>query len=181
MQRGVRVLAGSSDDIDATGDADLDVEQLQEALDSAISIENYSEAARLRDLLNSQIDDRMIGILGAHSAFYNAFKNLDIKAMSKVWGEGEAVRCTHPGGLCIYGRNKVLSSWESIFNVATSMEIRYDPDEVKVHINGEIAFTTCAELVESNGVVVAKFNATNIFERQQGEWKIVHHHGNAAR
>ena len=41
------------------------------------------------------------------------------------------------------------------------------------------AFVTCVEVVES-GEVTGRVLATNVFERQGGAWKLVHHHASPA-
>ena len=52
-----------------------------------------------------------------------------------------------------------------------------DVEEVKVHtVGSKSAFVTCVEYVDS-GPTTGKIVATNIFEKQNNEWKIVHHHG----
>lgn len=53
-------------------------------------------------------------MLEANSLFYKAFNNADAKAMSRVWGEGSFVSCTHPESDIIIGREMVMQSWEHI-------------------------------------------------------------------
>lgn len=83
-------------------------------LDSAISSENYELAAKLRDKISNLELDVESAVLEANSLFYKAFNDADAKAMSRVWGEGSFVSCTHPESDIIIGREMVMQSWEHL-------------------------------------------------------------------
>lgn len=76
------------------------------------------------------------------------------------------------------GRDDVLTGWELVLKSASPGTLRIQVSDVRTAVSREQAFVTCLELVEtdaSRGRVVA----TNIYERQEGRWKIIHHHGSA--
>ena len=122
-------------------------------------------------------DDRD-AVRAANQAFYRAFANLDAEAMTAVWRQQGAVTCTHPGWQRLIGWGSVLKSWEDIFAGAFGMKIEIQ--EELVEVRGEVAWVSCTEVLETHlpdGVSQGMIEATNVFERHQGKWLLVHHHG----
>ncbi|HEU4370181.1 MAG TPA: nuclear transport factor 2 family protein [Methylomirabilota bacterium] len=114
---------------------------------------------------------------GANARFYRAFEALDLAAMDQVWAHGEHVRCVHPGWALLCGWDAVRESWQRIF--AGTAEMRFTLSEVNVNASGDLAWVTCTEniLSEAGGrVSVTAILATNLFERDGGGWRLVHHH-----
>lgn len=92
--------------------------------------------------------------------------------MAAAWGAGEHVQCVHPGAGCIAGREAVLQSWRVILGAG---RVRVALEDVRVAAGEEQAFVTCVEVVEADEST-GRVLATNVFERQGGRWKLVHHH-----
>ncbi|CAL5220593.1 g2633 [Coccomyxa viridis] len=155
---------------------DLSLTDLQLLLEDAIRQENYQEAARLRDVLTQRESDSRSAIEDANAEFYRAFKSRDLKAMSEIWGTGEHVQCIHPAAGCIAGRDNVLESWRVILR---GMPMDISLEDVRVCARDGAAFVTCVEIMEA-GDSRGRTVATNVFERQNGKWVIVHHHGGPA-
>ncbi|KAK9807894.1 hypothetical protein WJX72_012415 [[Myrmecia] bisecta] len=139
-------------------------------------MEDYSTAARLRDLLTRKRADNAVGVEEANAAFYAAFQQRNIKAMEGIWGLGDHVQCIHPSSCCISGRESVIESWKVVLaNTAFTIQLQ----DILVHAQDDFAVVTCLEVVdaaESKGRIAA----TNIFEKQDGRWRIIHHHGSLA-
>ena len=150
---------------------------MEEALARAVSAEDYGTAARLRDELQSARGDGVLGVEQANARFYAAFERSDAAEMARAWGEGDHVRCTHPSAQCIVGRAAVLESWGLVFRSGAKMKIR--TEDVEVHVGGQLAILTCVEVVDAASAR-GRLAATNVFELQQGVWKMVHHHASAA-
>ena len=113
----------------------------------------------------------------ANAAFYRAFEALDLSAMDEVWAHGEHVKCVHPGWPLLTGWEAVRASWETIF--LNTQEMRFTLTDVRVAAAGELAWVTCTEniLSDTDGRVgVTSILATNLFERDRGVWRMVHHH-----
>jgi ketosteroid isomerase-like protein len=113
----------------------------------------------------------------ANEAFYRAFEALDMRAMEQVWAHGQHVKCVHPGWPLLTGWDAVRTSWETIF--ANTQEMRFTLTDVRVEAASELAWVTCTEniLSETDGRVgVTSILATNVFERDGGAWRMVHHH-----
>ena len=113
----------------------------------------------------------------ANARFYRAFEALDIAEMDGVWVHGEHARCVHPGWPLLCGWDAIRTSWQTIF--ANTEEMRFTLSEVNVNVSGDLAWVTCTEniLSEVGGRVgVTAILATNLFERDDEGWRLVHHH-----
>lgn len=150
---------------------------LEDALREAVSREDYAAAAALRDQLAFVKRDETQGVEAANAAFYAAFSSMDLAAMDRLWGVGDAVRCTHPGASCILGRDAVMASWAHVFRRGGRMAIR--AEQLHVHAAGTLGFVTLLEVVDS-GDATGRLECTNIFEQQEGVWRMVHHHATPA-
>ncbi len=114
----------------------------------------------------------------ANQAFYRAFESLDIKKMEKVWLQKSYIRCIHPGWALLTGWDDVITSWSRIFE--NTLEMRFHLADITIHVQGSLAWLTLYENITSRvdketvrGVILT----TNIFEKHQGKWWIIHHHG----
>ncbi|MGB0670780.1 MAG: nuclear transport factor 2 family protein [Rhodospirillales bacterium] len=107
-------------------------------------------------------------VLFANDAFYTAFSAADMKAMANCWGAGDAVTCLHPGWEPLRGRSNVLASWTAILNNPGSPKVQ--ARDALVHVTGDLAWVVCFEALDGGNLI-----ATNIFRREEGQWKIVHH------
>lgn len=106
-------------------------------------------------------------LLAANAAYYQAFQLADFKAMSAIWHDGE-VTCVHPGWRLIEGRGAVLESYRLIF-LNPRQEAVVCQDE-RVIVTGDMARVLCVETVGGGALA-----ATNLFIRDGGAWRLVHH------
>lgn len=114
----------------------------------------------------------------ANSAFYRAFESLDIARMEAVWVHSARAQCTHPGWRRLVGFSAVMESWERIFENTFGMT--FELTAVEISIVGDLAWVVCTENITSrgyDGVSQSQVEATNVFERHEGRWLVVHHHG----
>ncbi len=122
-------------------------------------------------------DDETAEVEEANARFYRAFENLDLTEMDVIWAHTDYVRCIHPGWGLLSGWEAVRQSWEALFK--DSREMRFSLSDVTARVDGNQAWVTCTEniLSEARGTVsVTSVLATNVFERQAGDWRLVHHH-----
>lgn len=113
----------------------------------------------------------------ANRGFYRAFEALDLAAMSGVWLEDERVVCVHPGWARVVGHGQVMDSWKSIF--ANTDAIRFELQDLDVHLEGDTAWTTSVERIEAGrggAARSAEAVATNVFRKTTGGWKLIVHH-----
>ncbi len=114
-------------------------------------------------------------VLEANARFYRAFAARDADAMDALWARTLPVACIHPGWSALRGRARVIASWRGILGGATVPAIQFS--EASVHLLGEVAFVICYEhfAIEDAGPTGARLLATNVFAREDGEWRLVHH------
>jgi ketosteroid isomerase-like protein len=107
-------------------------------------------------------------VLAANAEFYRAFASRDVAAMDAVWARETPVACIHPGWQVLNGREAVMASWRGILAGAPPA-IRCDHEIARV--TGTAAFVVCTEILDGGELV-----ATNLFVREDGAWKMTHHH-----
>lgn len=108
-------------------------------------------------------------VAAANAEFYRAFGAGDFSAMDAVWANGAEVVCIHPGWPPVRGRDDVMASWRGI--LANPPEPAVQPAEEQVYLMGAAAMVVCFETIGEIFLV-----ATNLFLREEGAWRLVHHH-----
>ena len=108
-------------------------------------------------------------VLAANAAFYRAFAARDVEAMDALWARHTPVACVHPGWHALTGRDAVMASWRGILRGPGAPDIACG--EATSHVFGESAFVVCAERLPGGELA-----ATNVFVREEGAWRLVHHH-----
>ena len=117
-------------------------------------------------------------VIAANTAFYRAFESLNLTRMEDVWLRAANVKCVHPGWGLLVGWGPVMESWQRIF--ANTVAMHFTLTGIHVEVVGDLAWVVLTENLESQhreGSAAAQVQATNIFERQEGRWFLVHHHG----
>ncbi len=107
-------------------------------------------------------------VLFANEAFYRAFSDRDFAALAGQWSREAPVTCLHPGWAVLTGRSDVLQSWKRILAHDESPKVVCRRPQVSMH--GETAIVLCYEDVD--GELLA---ATNVFRREDRQWRLVHH------
>lgn len=116
-------------------------------------------------------------VLAVNQAFYEALQNLDLEKMGDVWWHENWVKCVHPGRDLIEGWEEVWESWTNIFRSTEYLRVAISRPLVRVV--GDAAWVSCIENVTStlgSDFATAMIEATNIFVRREGQWRMVHHH-----
>jgi len=108
-------------------------------------------------------------VLAANRAFYRAFARRDMAAMEAIWATRPGTSCIHPGRGAISRRDAVMQSWAAILANPNAPAIVAHAEVA--HVLGEVAYVTCHEVIEDTFLA-----ATNVFVREGGAWKLVHHH-----
>lgn len=110
-----------------------------------------------------------LAALAANDTFYRAFAARDLKALDRLWAQRAPVVCIHPGWQALRGRERVMGSWKDILAGPGAPSIACV--RASVQVLGDAAFVVCNERLPG-----AELVATNIFTREDGEWRMVHHH-----
>jgi ketosteroid isomerase-like protein len=126
------------------------------------------------------VDDEL-ALRDANALFYKTLETLDLPGMEDLWLHEEFVRCVHPGWDVLVGWEAVRDSFEQIFE--GTRWIRVTPTAVDVLVFGAVGLVACTEnITDTNhgdvGLAVAQ--ATNVFQRVGGKWRIVVHHASPA-
>lgn len=108
-------------------------------------------------------------VLAANAAFYGAFARKDAHTMDLLWARSAPVACVHPGWNPLRGRGPVMASWHAILEGGSAPPIRCSNPSAHL-IGRDAAFVICRESMP--GAVLV---ATNVFVREGGAWKLVHH------
>ena len=113
-------------------------------------------------------------VLAANQEFYRAFAARDFAAMDALWATEATVACIHPGWDALVGREAVMESWAAILGGPGAPQIRCETP--RAFVLGPSAFVICREVLEQQGWLIA----TNVFAREEGGWRMVHHQAGPA-
>ena len=108
-------------------------------------------------------------VLAANLEFYRAFATRDLAGMDAIWARRRPVACVHPGWTVLTDRDEVMHSWAGILSNPSAPRISCFDEQAFVY--GEVALVLCEEELEGGTLV-----ASNLFVREDGLWRIAHHH-----
>ena len=112
-------------------------------------------------------------VLAANEAFYEAFAAHDVARMGELWAKRLPVVVIHPGWPALHGREAVLDSRAGILEGPEPPAISCS--DATAVVLGSAAFVVCTEQLPTGELV-----ATNVFAREGGAWRIVHHQAGPA-
>lgn len=115
-------------------------------------------------------------VLAANRAFYAAFEERDIDAMSDLWERSDRAVCVHPGWGRLSGWASISASFFALFQNGQPLQFILTGE--KVDVDGDTAWVSVDENILSDevGGTVA---ALNLFVRAAGDWRLVVHHGSS--
>jgi uncharacterized protein (TIGR02246 family) len=116
-------------------------------------------------------------VRAANERFYMAMNALDIEAMDEAWANDGGAVCVHPGREALVGYERIRESWILIFSSSSSMSIA--ASNVRVQLSDDVAWVVCTETISmmtEEGLTAAAAQATNIFRRKEGRWRMILHH-----
>ena len=116
----------------------------------------------------------------ASKQFYaalNSMANGNAKPLADIWSHSETVIAMHPiGGRCI-GWDAVRTSFEQVAQLASDGKVELK--DQYLHVAGDVAYEAGIEQgqVKLGGQPVAiEHRVTNIYQRENALWKMIHHH-----
>jgi ketosteroid isomerase-like protein len=122
----------------------------------------------------------------ASDQFYAALNQFvasgDASAIIAVWSQEQGGSTQHPIGGREVGRDQVVSVWEQAGQAFSGGSVTVD-DLVVIPISDDVAYTVGIERFEGKvggEQFSGAWRATNIYRREDGGWKIVHHHSDAS-
>lgn len=119
-------------------------------------------------------------VRSASAKFYaglNRMTDGDASQLADIWSHSETVTTMHPIGGEQVGWAAVRESFEQVAGLASGGHVEL-ADQV-IHTGGELAYELGIERGQAKLAgesVTIEQRVTNIYRREAGQWKIVHHH-----
>jgi ketosteroid isomerase-like protein len=119
-------------------------------------------------------------VRNASNQFYSALNKMvngSSQSLSDIWSHSSAVTTMHPIGGRQVGWKDVWATWDQTAQVASEGQVRLQDQFIRVV--GDMAYEIG---VENAGIKIAgqkvtdQVRVTNIYQKEGGTWKIVHHH-----
>ena len=120
----------------------------------------------------------------ASDRFYaalNRMANGDASPMSAVWAHSGDVTTMHPIGVREVGWDQVRPVWEQVASMCSGGQVRLHEQLIRVgtDLTYELGVED-GEITMAGERVAFNERVTNIYRREGGEWKVVHHHTDAS-
>jgi len=119
-------------------------------------------------------------VRGASAAFYDALNRLldgDASRMQAIWSHGASVSTMHPMGGRETGWDQVRGSFEQVTGLGARGHV--DLRDQRIETVGDLAYEVGVEkgrLSLAGEEAPLEHRVTNVYRRENGEWKIVHQH-----
>jgi ketosteroid isomerase-like protein len=109
--------------------------------------------------------------------FYSGLSRMDASALPEIWSHSNDVSTMHPMGGEQVGWEEVRASFEQAEGVMTDSHVELI--DQRICAGTDLAFETG---IERGGAKLAgesvefEHRVTNVYRREDGQWKMVHHH-----
>lgn len=120
-------------------------------------------------------------IRAASDGFYTALNTMftgSVEPMNQVWSHADDVSQMGPFGERLVGWSAVGAEWKRTADLKLGGKVA--AENVQVVAGTAMGFTVTEEVgqnMSADGKPVAvRFRATNVFRKEGGSWKMVHHH-----
>lgn len=119
-------------------------------------------------------------IRAASERFYVALNRMargEAGAMAGIWSQAEGTTALHPIGGRESGWAAIAGSFDGVAGIASGGEIRLEQRHIQAA--GEMGYEVGVETgsLTLGGITAAiDQRVTNIYRREDGEWRLVHHH-----
>jgi ketosteroid isomerase-like protein len=116
----------------------------------------------------------------ASEQFYAAVSRMikgDAGSLSGIWSHSATATAMHPIGGRQVGWDKVKESFQQVAGIASEGWVKLNDQMIQV--NGDMAYELGVEegrATLAGQQVTLDMRVTNIYSREAGSWKIVHHH-----
>ena len=128
----------------------------------------------------TELDDFLADILARQVAAEEAIHNGDLTPRMEMWSTNDPVTLFGAWGPCNSGWDEVSQTFRwvaSRFSNCTA----YSFDLVAAGVRGDLAYTVgyerSAASVDVGPVAPNTLRVTHVYRRENGQWKIVHRHG----
>jgi len=119
-------------------------------------------------------------VRNASNQFYaalNKMVNGSSQSLSDIWSHSSAVTTMHPIGGRQLGWKDVWATWDQTAQVASEGQVKLQDQFIQVVGDGayEIGVENASFRIAGQKVT-DQVRVTNIYQKEGGTWKIVHHH-----
>lgn len=122
-------------------------------------------------------------VLDATLRFYDAIEQMvsgkGLDAMSASWHHTPYATGGHPSGEWAHGWDEVWATWQLFASFGRPDCGGSSLRNLKVNVFGDIAYAT-STFTSSAALGGESLACTNVLQRIDGEWKIIHHHADKA-
>ena len=122
-------------------------------------------------------EDEVRRASGQFYAALNRMVNGDAGPLAEIWSHSVAVTTMHPIGGREVGWDKGRDAWEQVAKLASDGQVKLGDQLIQVV--GDMAYELGTEQGQAKlggQQVSIEHRVTNIYRRESGAWKIVHHH-----
>lgn len=119
-------------------------------------------------------------VRAASKTFYaalNRMLNGDAGALGDIWSHGAAVTTMHPIGGREVGWETVRATWAQVASQASAGKVQLNDQHIQA--TGDMACeigTEKGQFTLGGQPIAIEHRVTNVYRREAGTWKIVHHH-----
>jgi ketosteroid isomerase-like protein len=116
----------------------------------------------------------------ASDRFYSALSSMaegKINTMESIWPHNDTVTAMHPIGGRETGWDAVMGSFDGVAKIALGGKVELKNQLIR--ILGDVAYEIGNEEGEikiSGKQVKIHHRVTNIYQKEDGSWKLIHHH-----
>jgi ketosteroid isomerase-like protein len=116
----------------------------------------------------------------ASARFYSALERMtdgDVAPLADIWSHSATVTTMHPIGGRQTGWDEVRGSFQGVADLASSGQVELRDQSIQVA--GDMAYEVGIEYGQATLAgerVTIEHRVTNVYRREDGQWKIVHHH-----
>ena len=103
--------------------------------------------------------------------------NGDASDMAEVWSHSADVTTMHPVGGRQVGWEEVADSWDGVAGISSNGTVTLKDQHIRVI--GDVAYQLGTEHVEmtlAGKQIQGALRVTNVYHREDGTWKLIHHH-----
>ncbi len=116
--------------------------------------------------------------------FYDAIEDIasgrGVAAMHEAWHRDvPTISSAHPTGDWARGWDEIAATWDVFASFGSAANAGSKIEDIQVHVVGDLAYATSV-FTASPGFGGDKLNCTNVLQRRDGVWKVIHHHPDRA-
>ena len=107
--------------------------------------------------------------------------NGDATALAEIWSHSDTVTIMRPVGGRDIGWDEVRESFRRLASVAS--EGRVALEDQMIQVVGDLAYELgieCGQFKLAGTLVTFENRVTDIYRREAGKWKVVHHHADVS-